>query len=85
MSTQPQFNIPIVFKPSDFAIINTERGSDFEVETRVTVADRLSRKLALHLRYESVLCVSAINDSSISFIDEAQNRATHSKFKSTAP
>lgn len=40
-----------VFKPSDFAIINTDRHSDFDVESRLTLRDQSNRKLHLSLNY----------------------------------
>ncbi|CAL1695807.1 unnamed protein product [Somion occarium] len=39
------------FKPSDFAIINTDGNSDFDVEKRVTLRDAKDRKLDLRLHY----------------------------------
>jgi len=42
---------PIVFKPSDFAIINTDGHSDFDVEGRLTLRDQLDRRLDLKLNY----------------------------------
>lgn len=40
-----------VFKPSDFAIINTDGHSDFDIEKRLTLRDRLDRRLDLKLNY----------------------------------
>ncbi|KAF9015159.1 vacuolar protein sorting-associated protein 13 [Cyathus striatus] len=40
-----------VFKPSDFAIINTDGHSDFDVENKLTLRDQLDRKLDLKLNY----------------------------------
>ncbi|KAH9849745.1 vacuolar protein sorting-associated protein 13 [Lenzites betulinus] len=40
-----------VFKPSDFAIINTDSNSDFDVETKVVLRDPNGRKLDLRLNY----------------------------------
>ncbi|KAL4243512.1 VPS13 family protein [Abortiporus biennis] len=40
-----------VFKPSDFAIINTDGSSDFDVEKRITLRDTKDRKLDLKLNY----------------------------------
>ncbi|KAF9459895.1 vacuolar protein sorting-associated protein 13 [Collybia nuda] len=40
-----------VFKPSDFAIINTDGHSDFDIETRLTLRDQNDRKLDLKLNY----------------------------------
>ncbi|KAG1757583.1 vacuolar protein sorting-associated protein 13 [Suillus lakei] len=40
-----------IFKPSDFAIINTDRNSDFEVESRLSLRDQTNRKLDLRLNY----------------------------------
>ncbi|KAG6898100.1 hypothetical protein C0992_005427 [Termitomyces sp. T32_za158] len=40
-----------VFKPSDFAIINTDGHSDFEIETRLILQDQHNRKLHLRLNY----------------------------------
>jgi vacuolar protein sorting-associated protein 13A/C len=40
-----------VFKPSDFAIINTDGNSDFDIEKRLTVRDGSERKLDLKLNY----------------------------------
>jgi vacuolar protein sorting-associated protein 13A/C len=47
-----------VFQPSDFAIINTDGHSDFEVENSVTLLDRFGKKLDLKLNYVYVLCLS---------------------------
>ena len=41
----------VAFKPSDFAIINTDGGSDFDVENRVTLRDERDRKLDIRLNY----------------------------------
>ncbi|KAJ7293574.1 vacuolar protein sorting-associated protein 13 [Mycena rebaudengoi] len=40
-----------VFKPSDFAIINTNEHSDFDIETRLSLRDANDRKLDLRLNY----------------------------------
>ncbi|KAG2159854.1 vacuolar protein sorting-associated protein 13 [Suillus bovinus] len=40
-----------IFKPSDFAIINTDRNSDFDVESRLSLRDQSNRKLDLRLNY----------------------------------
>ncbi|KAG1749982.1 vacuolar protein sorting-associated protein 13 [Suillus paluster] len=40
-----------IFKASDFAIINTDRNSDFEVESRLSLRDQSNRKLDLRLNY----------------------------------
>ncbi|KAF8168100.1 vacuolar protein sorting-associated protein 13 [Crassisporium funariophilum] len=40
-----------VFKPSDFAIINTDGHSDFEAENTLTLSDQFERKLDLRLNY----------------------------------
>ncbi|EIW86715.1 vacuolar protein sorting-associated protein 13 [Coniophora puteana RWD-64-598 SS2] len=40
-----------VFKPSDFAIINTDRSSDFDIENRLSLRDPNDRKLDLKLNY----------------------------------
>ncbi|KAI8995643.1 vacuolar protein sorting-associated protein 13 [Trametes punicea] len=40
-----------VFKPSDFAIINTDANSDFDVENKVVLRDPAGRKLELRLNY----------------------------------
>lgn len=40
-----------VFKPSDFAIINTDGHSDFDVEGKLTLRDQLDRRLDLKLNY----------------------------------
>ncbi|TFY80723.1 hypothetical protein EWM64_g3289 [Hericium alpestre] len=40
-----------VFKPSDFAIINTDGNTDFDVENRLVLEDRHGRKLNLNLNY----------------------------------
>ncbi|TCD71537.1 hypothetical protein EIP91_008918 [Steccherinum ochraceum] len=39
------------FKPSDFAIINTDGSADFDVESKVTLRDSKDRKLDLRLNY----------------------------------
>ena len=41
----------VVFKPSDFAIINTDGQSDFDIEHRVSLRDLNERKLDLKLNY----------------------------------
>ncbi|KAG1730516.1 vacuolar protein sorting-associated protein 13, partial [Suillus paluster] len=40
-----------IFKPSDFAVINTGQNSDFEVESRLSLRDQSNRKLDLRLNY----------------------------------
>ncbi|GLB36151.1 putative vacuolar protein sorting-associated protein [Lyophyllum shimeji] len=40
-----------IFKPSEFAIINTDGHSDFDVENRLTLQDQQDRKLDLRLNY----------------------------------
>ncbi|KAG5647989.1 hypothetical protein DXG03_007023 [Asterophora parasitica] len=40
-----------VFKPSEFAIINTDGHSDFDIENRLTLQDQQNRKLDLRLNY----------------------------------
>ncbi|KAJ8084002.1 Vacuolar protein sorting-associated protein 13 [Marasmius tenuissimus] len=40
-----------VFKPSDFAIINTDGSSEFDVESRLVLRDQSGRKLNLKLNY----------------------------------
>ncbi|KAF7347835.1 hypothetical protein MVEN_01541000 [Mycena venus] len=40
-----------VFKPSDFAIINTNPNSDFDIEKRLSLRDSNDRKLDLRLNY----------------------------------
>ncbi|KAG6911962.1 hypothetical protein DXG01_000210 [Tephrocybe rancida] len=40
-----------VFKPSEFAIINTDGHSDFDIENRLTLQDQYNRKLDLRLNY----------------------------------
>ncbi|KAI0724570.1 vacuolar protein sorting-associated protein 13 [Cerioporus squamosus] len=40
-----------VFKPSDFAIINTDGNSDFDVENKLVLRDANGRKLDLKLNY----------------------------------
>ena len=39
------------FKPSDFAIINTDGSSDFDIENQLTLRDAKDRKLDLRLNY----------------------------------
>lgn len=45
------FSSLAVFKPSDFAIINTYGHSDFEIESKLTLRDPKGRKLDLRLNY----------------------------------
>lgn len=40
-----------VFKPSDFAIINTDGSADFDVEDRLSLRDEKERTLDLKLNY----------------------------------
>ncbi|KAG6813789.1 hypothetical protein H0H92_007201 [Tricholoma furcatifolium] len=40
-----------VFKPSEFAIVNTDGHSDFDIENRLTLQDQQGRKLNLQLKY----------------------------------
>ncbi|KAJ3842350.1 vacuolar protein sorting-associated protein 13 [Lentinula raphanica] len=40
-----------VFKPSDFAIINTDGHSDFDIENRLNLLDQNNKKLNLSLNY----------------------------------
>ena len=47
-----------VFKPSDFAIINTDGNSDFDVEDKLVLRDANGRKLDLKLNYMYVLAHS---------------------------
>ena len=48
----------IVFKPSDFAIINVDASMDFDIENKITLRDTKDRKLDLRLHYVSVIfCV----------------------------
>lgn len=46
-----------VFKPSDFAIINTDGNSDFDVENKLVLRDANGRKLDLKLNY---MCASLL-------------------------
>jgi vacuolar protein sorting-associated protein 13A/C len=39
------------FKPSDFAIINADAHSDFDVEKRLTLRDQQDRKMDIRLNY----------------------------------
>ena len=41
----------LVFKPSDFAIINTDGSADFDTESKITLRDTKDRKLDLRLNY----------------------------------
>lgn len=41
----------VVYKPSDFAIINTDANSDFDVENKLVLRDPAGRKLDLKLNY----------------------------------
>ena len=43
--------LPVVFKSSDFSIINTDGSADFDIETRLTLRDEKDRKLDLKLNY----------------------------------
>lgn len=45
-----QLIIP-AFKQSEFAIINTDGNSDFDVENRLVLRDSMDRKLDLRLNY----------------------------------
>lgn len=47
----PDIDLLVVFKPSDFAIINTDGHSDFNIESRLTLCDKHDRKLDLRLNY----------------------------------
>ncbi|KAG6336571.1 hypothetical protein ID866_2509 [Astraeus odoratus] len=40
-----------IFAPSEFAIINTDNHSDFDIESRLTLRDQRNRKLNLRLNY----------------------------------
>lgn len=40
-----------VFKPSEFAIINADAHSDFDIEKRLSVKDQKDRKIDLRLNY----------------------------------
>ena len=40
-----------VYQPSDFAIINTDGHSDFEVESLLQIGDKKGSKLQLKLNY----------------------------------
>lgn len=39
------------FKPSEFAIINADAHSDFDIEKRLSVKDQKDRKIDLRLNY----------------------------------
>lgn len=41
----------IAFKPSDFAIINTDGSADFDIENKLTLRDDKERKMDLKLNY----------------------------------
>jgi hypothetical protein len=41
----------VAYKPSDFAIINTDGRSDFDIEQKLTLQDSYGRKLDLKLNY----------------------------------
>lgn len=46
-----------VFKPSDFTIINTDRHSDFDIESRLSLRDQSNHKLQLSLNYVCVISI----------------------------
>ncbi|KAG8963047.1 hypothetical protein FRC03_003482 [Tulasnella sp. 419] len=49
------FNLEIqdsVFKPSEFAIVNTDDSSDFSIEHTITLTDQENRKLNLGINYD---------------------------------
>lgn len=52
-----------VFGPSDFAIINTERHSDFDIESRLSLRDQSNRKLHLSLKYVYVVSLREMSRS----------------------
>lgn len=43
--------LALVFSPSEFAIINTDGRSDFDIEKKLTLRDSNKRKLDLRLNY----------------------------------
>jgi vacuolar protein sorting-associated protein 13A/C len=48
-------SMALVFKPSDFAIVNTDGTTDLDIESRILLRDNKDRKLELRLNYVSVL------------------------------
>jgi hypothetical protein len=51
MSITEKFMSVTVFKPSEFAIINADAHSDFDIEKRLSVKDQKDRKIDLRLNY----------------------------------
>lgn len=49
-------DISVVFKPSEFAIINTDGHSDFDIEDSLTLRDQSDRVLNLRINYMWVCC-----------------------------
>lgn len=47
----PLAMLHLAFKPSEFAIINTDGNSDFDIESRITLRDAAGRNLDLRLNY----------------------------------
>lgn len=45
----------LVFKPSEFAIISTDGHADFDVESKLTLTDKMDRKLELRINYMHVI------------------------------
>lgn len=54
----------LVFKPSEFTIINTDGHSDFDIENTLTLRDQSDRKLDLKLNYVSVICMPCLRTPS---------------------
>lgn len=46
-----RLSVPAGFKPSEFAIINTDNTGEFSIEKKLTLADREGRQLAIRLNY----------------------------------
>ena len=71
----------LVFKPSDFAIINTDRNSDFETESCLSLRDQSNRKLDLRLNYVFVPFSYPFDIATHLFSDAILNPVVPSKYR----
>jgi vacuolar protein sorting-associated protein 13A/C len=73
-----------VFKPSDFAIINTDGHSDFDIEKQVVLRDQNNCKLSLGLNFVYVRSVTSRIYSDNAVSENIRNPGEPSKSRSTA-
>lgn len=81
---QQSYSNRVVFKPSDFAIINADSSADFDIENKIVLRDPKDRKLDLRLHYVSVLSSDTRTYTNLSTV-VSRTLVEHSKFKFIAP